>query len=131
MEWWVNGDYSSHQRNQELINSKVQFHKGLRVNGVLSASITFPITEKFNSTRLRCIALNISTTLESSNAVLTIAGIYKNIRVIITLVMVLQLQFRLPIYYIQPEFLKTSIEKEIIILLVEYIGNHKNCKQLR
>jgi hypothetical protein len=74
MDWWVNGDYSSHQRNQELINSKVQFHKGLRVNGVLSASITFPITEKFNSTQLRCIALNISTTLESSNAVLTIAG---------------------------------------------------------
>ena len=74
IEWWVNGEYSSYLRNEELLNSSVQFNKGPRVDGVLSGSITFPITEKFNSTQLRCIATNISTIRESSNAVLTIAG---------------------------------------------------------
>ena len=81
MEWWVNGEYSSVQRNQELLNSRVQFNKGPRVNGVLNGSVTFPITEKFNSTLLRCIALNVSTVRESSNAVLTIAGMYYTLHI--------------------------------------------------
>ena len=74
MEWWINGEYRSHQRNEKLISSGVHFQKWDRVHGVLNGSITFPVTEKFNSTQLRCVALNISTTNESSDAVLTIAG---------------------------------------------------------
>ena len=75
MEWWINGEYSSHQRNQKLHNAGVDFQRGSRVNGVVNGSITFPVTDKFNSTRLKCIALNLTTTYESSYAILTIAGI--------------------------------------------------------
>ena len=74
MEWWVNGEHSSQLRNEKLINAGVDFQTEPRINGVLNGSITFPVIERFNSTQLRCIALNLSTTHESSDAVLTIAG---------------------------------------------------------
>lgn len=74
LDWVVNEEYASLPRNERLINLGVDFRKGRRNNGVLNGTITIPATADFNSTRLRCVALNGSTTTESSTAVMTIAG---------------------------------------------------------
>ena len=75
MDWIVNGEHRSVERNRKLFESGVQFLKEQRVNGVWNSSIIFPATLAFNMTSIKCLAENASTTLESSKAVMTIAGI--------------------------------------------------------
>lgn len=74
VEWTINGELNSVERNRKLIDSGVQFFKGWRVNGEWNVSIVIPVTLSFNITRIRCIALNVSQVLESSEAVMIIAG---------------------------------------------------------
>lgn len=73
-EWTINGELNSVERNEKLINSGVEFLKGQKVNGVCNHGIVIPATQKFNATRIKCITLNVSDTLESLEANMIIAG---------------------------------------------------------
>ena len=75
MDWIVNGEHPTVERNRKLLASGVQFLRGERVNGVWKSRIVIPTTIKLNRTRIKCIAENASYTLESLEAVMTIAGI--------------------------------------------------------
>ena len=75
MNWIVNGEGPTVERNRKLLKSGVEFFKGERINGVLNSRIIIPTTLAFNRTWIKCFAENASTTLESSKAVMTIAGI--------------------------------------------------------
>ena len=74
MGWIVNGEHPTVERNK-LLASGIQFLRGERVNGVWKSTIVIPTTIAFNRTRIKCIAENASYTLESLEAVMTIAGI--------------------------------------------------------
>lgn len=75
-EWIVNGEQNTVERNKKLIDSGVLFSKNKIVEGMWTSTITIPSTKTFNVTRIKCNALNVSLTLASSEAVMTIAGIY-------------------------------------------------------
>ena len=76
MDWIINGEYPKGDRNRKLYESGVRFLREQRVNGVWNSRIIIPATLAFNSTQIKCIAENASTTLESSDAFVIIAGIY-------------------------------------------------------
>lgn len=73
MNWIVNGEHPTVKRNKKLLESGVDFFKKDE-DGVWNATIIFPATSAFNGTWIKCIAENASTTLESLEAVMTIAG---------------------------------------------------------
>lgn len=76
MDWIINGEHPTVERNQKLHKSGVHFSKGERVNGVWNSRIVIPATLAFNRTLIKCVAENISDTLDSSEAFMIIAGIY-------------------------------------------------------
>ena len=74
MEWTINGKLSSTIENFRLIQNGVKFINGPRVNGERNATITFPNIQHFNSTRVICVSLNATGTLDSPEAVMIMAG---------------------------------------------------------
>ena len=89
-DWIINGEVNSVERNRRLMSFGVQFQRSDRINGQISGTIILPATKKFNGTRLICAALNDSTTLKSSTAVMTIAGILPSIKVLIIIIIILR-----------------------------------------
>ena len=77
MEWTINGKHNDVDRNLELIEDGVQFTKTPRSeSGEINTTVTFPNTLSFNSTRVVCVSINASGTLNSSEAVMIIAGMW-------------------------------------------------------
>ena len=77
VEWTINGRLSDPTENMRLIdNYDVEFNKSPRINGEINASITFPNIPDFNSTRVICVSLNASGTLNSPEVVMITAGMY-------------------------------------------------------
>ena len=75
MQWIVNGEDSSVQRNQRLMANGVEISNCPRKNGQLNnCTISFPASVEFNSTRLICATENVSMVIESAEVTLTIAG---------------------------------------------------------
>ena len=75
LEWIINDEISSVQRNQRLIESGAEFSNCQRNNGQLNnCTISFPATMEFNSTRLICATENASMVLMSEEVTMTIAG---------------------------------------------------------
>ena len=75
LEWTINGKISSPAENTRLIQNGVEFNNGPRVNGEKNSTITFPNILHFNSTRVICVALNATGTLNSPEAVMVMAGL--------------------------------------------------------
>ena len=78
LEWIVNDKINSIERNTRLIELGVQFTQSPRVDGKINATISFPTTSSFNATRMRCVSLNATGTLGSTEAVMIIAGRHYN-----------------------------------------------------
>ena len=74
LEWTINGTLNDGDRNLQLYVRGVRFIESPRVNGEINASLTFPNTLDFNSTRVTCVSLNRTGTISSQEAVMIIPG---------------------------------------------------------